>query len=270
MNNSDARSLFGDEAKNYDATVALVDPFYEEMHSLLLRLAHASSLGADEAHDQPMLALDIGSGTGKDGIALLKKIPQLNLVGIDSSAAMHSIFEARAKDSDVPQKRFHLVKADIRHPSMAADIPRIASEAFGEANFDIIMSALTLHHFTHAEKLEAFRLIFSLLRPGGVFLLGDLFNYDEESTWLTRTISDWETTWIGNNFNASAKSAKESGQPELAANLVKLKDKWLRHYSEENKLESVTTQCTLLKEAGFLEIGNPFRYWQVGLIFAKK
>lgn len=266
----DARGLFVDDAELYDSTVEWIVPYYRKMHELLLKLAVESSPSGNKTQGRPLIALDIGSGTGADAMPLLQAIPHLHLVGVDFSAAMNKVFAHRATKSSVSTNRFHLMQADILDSSMPVEIPHSAAKAFGGAKFQIVTSAFTLHHFTKDQKASVFRLIYDLLEPGGVFLLGDLFNYEGESAWLTKTVFAWETSWFANNFDQAAKNAEDCGDFAKRDALMKLKDKWLRHYSEENAMDGVTTQLNMLKEVGFQEAGNPFRYWQMGLIFAKK
>ena len=103
-----------------------------------------------------------------------------------------------------------------------------------------------------------------------MFILGDLFNYKNESPFLTDTISKWEKYWISENFEREAKIVESIGNSDRACTLRALKDAWVSHYRWENKLDSITRQMEMLKKIGFSEVGNPFRYWQVGLLWAKK
>ena len=270
MSNSDKWGLFSDEADRYDATVELVTPYYRMMHEMLVRLAvESAGTTSDSAQGGPILALDIGSGTGADSVPLLQAIPTLRLLGVDRSAAMHTVFAQRALRSSVSANRFRLMDADILDPSTLARISDMALTEFGSRRFGIITSAFTLHHFAKHDKETVFRLIHDLLAPGGVFLLGDLFSYEGESDWLTKTLYAWETSWLAHNFDKAASTAKKSSDSNTGA-LKDLKEKWLRHYQNENHLNGMTTQLNMLKDIGFSEAGNPFRYWQVGLIAARK
>jgi SAM-dependent methyltransferase len=44
---------------------------------------------------------------------------------------------------------------------------------YADATFDIVFSSLLFHHLTYQMKLQAFREILRLLRPGGQMYLGD-------------------------------------------------------------------------------------------------
>ena len=110
MTKWDTRGLFVDDARLYDSTVEWVVPYYRKMHELLLKLAAESISSMDRAQGRPVMALDIGSGTGAEAIPLLQTIPSLNLVGVDVSEAMNKVFEQRAATSNVPADRFLLIQ----------------------------------------------------------------------------------------------------------------------------------------------------------------
>jgi cyclopropane fatty-acyl-phospholipid synthase-like methyltransferase len=105
-----------------------------------------------------MTALEYGCGTGLVGLALA---PQLaSLVAADSSSGMLETLAAKISDQKIQNvfpRRLDLLREDC-----------------GE-NFDLIFSAMTLHHIADVEALlEKF---IDCLKPGGLIALADL---DEE------------------------------------------------------------------------------------------
>lgn len=255
------------DAGLYDATIEWVAPHYKLMHQMMHQLVAES---IRRLNDQPITVLDIGSGTGEDAITMLKAFPNINLVGLDLCSPMNTVFIENAKKYGISKERFSLIQGDILEPGTSKLIQEKTQNLFGKKEFNIITSAFTFHHFTTAQKADVFRLVQDLLIPGGIFLLGDLFNFGEESPWLTQTIFNWEVEWIANNFEQGANTAEIAGDTQRGAKLRTLKDQWVRHYIYDNKLDGVTTQLHLLRDAGFHQAGNPFRYWQVGLIVATK
>lgn len=255
------------EAGVYDKTIGWVAPNYRQMHEMMLKLAVAS---LPRGLSKPPLALDIGSGTGTEAIPMLQAIPDLRLIGLDLSDSMNDIFRRNATLNNISDDRYHLIEADVLKLTSGEDVRSKADEVFGIHQFHIVVSAFTLHHFNSKQKSKMFQMIYQLLEPGGILLLGDLFNYKDESPWLTNTIFNWETDWIASNFEQGAQDALRAGQTKEGNYLRKLKDQWISHYGNDNKLDGVTSQLSQLKSAGFSEAGNPFRYWQVGLIWAKK
>lgn len=273
MNQSDARRIFFyamNEAGMYDTTIEWVAPYYHLMHEMMLRLAVESVQIIAKAPSKPLLALDIGSGTGAEAISLLKKIPDLHLIGLDLCGPMNQLFKEKATKATVSKDRYRLIEADIVDPAAKDTIRALLHEAFGADDFQLIISAFTIHHIEKEQKAQVFRMIHDLLEPGGVFLFGDLFNYADESSWLTETIFTWEVDRIVSNFKQAAEDADHKGDTYRGEQLRSLEGKWVSHYMNDNKLDGVTTQLSLLRDAGFSEVGNPFRYWQVGLIWARK
>ena len=257
------------EARMYDTTIQLVAPYYREMHEMMLRLAVEGLPDRKAPSDHP-LALDIGCGTGEEAIPLLNAISSLRLLGIDLCTPMMDEFRRNAEKARMPGDRYHLLVGDILDTSIAQTLKKAAVDRFRGNSFQLIISAFTLHHLSTDEKANVFRMAHGLLDDEGVFLLGDLFNYGEESAWLTNNIFTWETNWIADNFDKARSKAASPGNEQAHDDFDRLKEQWLDHYSGENKLDSVTTQMRLLREAGFSQVGNPFRYWQVGLVWARK
>ncbi len=273
MNESEIRRAFFyalNEAGAYDATIEWVAPYYQQMHQMMLRLAVESMPTDGRQSSNPLLALDIGSGTGTEAISLLQAFPDLRLLGLDLCGPMNDVFREKAAKANVAENRFHLMEADVLDPASGEAIRREATTVFGSSRFHLIVSAFTLHHLKTDQKAEIFRMIYDLLEPDGIFLLGDLFNYGGESSWLTSSIFNWEISWIESNFEQGAQDAEEAGKTQDGVHLRRLKEQWIRHYMADNKLDGVTTQLAQLRNVGFSEAGNPFRYWQVGLIWAKK
>ncbi len=59
-----------------------------------------------------------------------------------------------------------LPDADLRVAKLAAPLP--------EGDFDLVVSALTVHHLDASGKADLFARVFGRLRPGGRFVLTDV------------------------------------------------------------------------------------------------
>ena len=90
--------------------------------------------------------LDAGCGTGRDAAALLERLPEVDLVGVDASSRM--IDEARARLGT----RATLVVADLTQPLPIEPV-------------DAVMSVAAFHWVTDHELL--FRNLAASVRPGG-------------------------------------------------------------------------------------------------------
>ncbi|HEX2295365.1 MAG TPA: class I SAM-dependent methyltransferase [Actinomycetota bacterium] len=100
--------------------------------------------------------LELGTGAGETASRLLALHADARLVGVDSSAEMLA-GAARV----LPAARVSLVEADLADP-----LP--------DGTFDLVASALAVHHLEGRRKAELFRRVAAALVPGGRFVLGDV------------------------------------------------------------------------------------------------
>ena len=100
--------------------------------------------------------LELGTGTGVTASHLLDRHPDASLVGIDSSAEMLG-----AARQALPAER-----VDLRVARLEQELPA------GE--FDLVASALAVHHLDDADKADLFRRVRAALAPGGRFVLADV------------------------------------------------------------------------------------------------
>jgi len=121
-------------------------PVYDEFQEAVAR---ATGSGATRV-------LELGTGTGETARRLLARHPDAMLVGVDESASML----AAARDA-LPLNRVSLQVGAIEQP-----LP--------EGPFDVVASALCVHHLEGELKRELFARVRSVLAPGGRFVLGDV------------------------------------------------------------------------------------------------
>jgi len=140
--------------------------------------------------------LELGVGTGQTSCRVLDLHPEVEFVGIDESAEMLA-----AASEDV-------AGADLRVSRLEDPLP--------EGTFDLVVSALAVHHLDGAGKADLFARVADRLRPGGRFVLGDVVEpdnpadavtpidgvYDQPSTigdqvrWLAAAGLDAELVWV--------------------------------------------------------------------------
>jgi tRNA (cmo5U34)-methyltransferase len=100
--------------------------------------------------------LELGVGTGETARRILTLHEHAVLVGIDASESM--LDEARRM---LPADRVELHVARLQDP-----LPH--------GPFDLIVSALTIHHLPGDGKRDLFRRVARAISAGGVFVLGDV------------------------------------------------------------------------------------------------
>jgi tRNA (cmo5U34)-methyltransferase len=100
--------------------------------------------------------LELGTGTGVTSGLLLERHPDAVLMGVDVSEAMLAV--ARAT---LPPER-----VDLRAARLQDVLP--------PGPFDLVASALAVHHLDAAEKADLFERVHAALAPGGRFVLADV------------------------------------------------------------------------------------------------
>jgi L-threonylcarbamoyladenylate synthase len=132
--------------ESYERVIVNEMPGY---HELQRRLVEASGAGVRRI-------LELGTGTGVTAGQLLERHPEATLVGVDASAAMLGAARERLPGGRV----------ELRVGQIEDELP--------SGPFDLVASALCVHHLDGSQKAELFRRVRELLVPGGRFVLGDL------------------------------------------------------------------------------------------------
>jgi len=99
--------------------------------------------------------LDLGTGTGNTARRVLDLHPEATLVGVDESADMLAV----AREA-LP------ATAELRVARLEDPLP--------DGPFDLVVSALAVHHLDGPGKADLFGRIAAVLGPGGRFVLGDV------------------------------------------------------------------------------------------------
>ena len=109
--------------------------------------------------------LDLGTGTGETLRRVAQRHPTAKLVGVDESDRMLDI------------ARVAVPGADLRVGRLQDPLP--------EGPFDLVVSALAVHHLDRAEKADLFARIAQRLAPGGRFVLADVIVPDDPGDEVT-------------------------------------------------------------------------------------
>jgi tRNA (cmo5U34)-methyltransferase len=96
--------------------------------------------------------LELGTGSGVTSRRVLARHPHAHLTGVDSSEHMLAA-------ADLPG-------ADLRLQDLGAPLP--------EGPFDLVFSALAIHHLGAAAKADLFARVAAVLAPGGRFVMADV------------------------------------------------------------------------------------------------
>jgi SAM-dependent methyltransferase len=136
---------------SYDQLMADDVPAYARLQAAV---AEAAGAHAAAGGQPPQRLLELGTGTGETAVHVLAAHPGAALVGIDASEAM------------LGRARQRLPDADLRVARLQDPLP--------EGPFDLVFSALAVHHLDGRGKADLFVRVADVLAPGGRFVLGDL------------------------------------------------------------------------------------------------
>jgi tRNA (cmo5U34)-methyltransferase len=118
---------------------------YDELQAETARATEAVTASA---------ILELGTGTGETARQVLERHPGARLVGIDEEETMLAV------------ARLALPGADLRARRLEDPLP--------EGPFELVVSALAVHHLDGAGKHDLFRRVADVLAPGGRFVLADV------------------------------------------------------------------------------------------------
>jgi tRNA (cmo5U34)-methyltransferase len=169
----------------YEALIAREVPSYPRLQEEVAAAANRSGVE---------WILDLGTGTGVTAARLFNVHPHASLVGVDENPEMLAA-----------ARRVLPAHADLRVARLEQVLP--------SGPFDLVVSALAVHHLDGAGKADLFRRIAHVLRPGGRFVLGDVIIPDDSNDVITpidgvydkpSTVSD-QLAWLrAAGFTATA------------------------------------------------------------------
>ncbi|MEY2436455.1 MAG: hypothetical protein QOF97_1291 [Acidimicrobiaceae bacterium] len=164
------------------------------------------------AHRAARTVLDLGTGTGETARRVLDRHPNASLVGVDESEEMLTVAATALAGANA-----ELLVARLQ-------------DALPLGPFDLVVSALAVHHLDPAEKASLFRRVRDALAPGGRFVLGDVIvpvdpahatipleeGYDipdsieDQLSWLTEAGFDATVTWESDDLAVVIADASAS------------------------------------------------------------
>jgi tRNA (cmo5U34)-methyltransferase len=116
--------------------------------------------------------LELGTGTGETALRVLDRHPGASLTGVDVSDDMLGAARERLPD------------ADLRAARLEDPLP--------PGPFDLVFSALCVHHLRGPGKADLFRRVAAVLEPGGRFVIGDVVVPDDPADAVTPLGEDYD------------------------------------------------------------------------------
>jgi tRNA (cmo5U34)-methyltransferase len=211
------RDIFDACAQVYDQDRPKLIPSFDLFYGTLLRQIPFPA-------DAPIRVLDVGAGTGLVSSFVGQQFPNATFVLTDIAGKMLGVAKERFSGS-------------TRHEFQLIDSRALP---FRE-EFDVVVSALSIHHLPHQEKQVVYANIYRALKPGGVFLhseqvLGPTPELEAlyQQTWLDGI---WSSGLAKDRVEASIQRCLEDLNAPLADNLEWLRavgfrevDCWFKYY----------------------------------------
>jgi len=197
--------------------------------------------------DAPLSVLDLGAGFGAVTEHFLERYPRATVTCVDGSAAM----VVRATDRlQKYGERVRILRADLADAAWTAIVK-------GKV-FEVVVSAIAIHHLTHQRKRELDREVFELLVPGGIFLNNDVVATPAA---LKTRFEDLTISAIQEQ-ERTQKGAARTGEQIRAEMQEQLRLAGGRHQSH---IASLGDQLGWLREAGFKSIDCYWRYLDLAI-----
>ena len=222
----DIQSQFNLIAEEYDVNRRKFIPCFDDYYDSTTRFIAANIT-------QPKRVLDLGAGTGLLSYYWFKCFPASEYVLVDIADEMLNV--ARRRFEGMENVSYQILDY---------------SKTLPDADFDVIISALSIHHLEDTDKAELFKRIYDKLPVGGTFVNYDQFcaGQAEMNVWFDRY---WENQMLNSG---------------LTANDIKL-------WKERRKLDrecSVEQECEMLRKSGFNAVKCVYSYQKFSVIVAVK
>jgi len=210
------------EGDMYDPNIADIILGYDQMHKAIIR-------SIPFPRDEAIRVLDLGMGTGKTSESILLNFPRAKVSGVDLFQDMLDKASQRLSGYD----SINLIKGDMLTVDYAG-------------GYDVIASALAIHHLSFEDKKRLFKKIYAHMNPGGCFINGDL------------------TTFSNPHMKRVAQEISDE-YVETHVKDEKVKLEWLKHHHTVNLPSPVKDQLDWLSEAGFTDVDCVYRNYMTAV-----
>jgi tRNA (cmo5U34)-methyltransferase len=224
--NSAVKTAFDNAAHNYDQARRQLIPCFDDFYGTALSLIPYQTYDC-------FRVLDLGAGTGLLSLLVSEKFPNARTTLLDISEEML----AKAKE------RF--ASAGDRFTFVVADYSELL-----QGEFDVIVSALSIHHLSDADKVRLFHTIFNALPAGGLFI-----NADQVLGCSAQVEQIYRATWLAQVRSRGISDA------DLSAALERMK---------QDKMAPLEPQLNWLRQAGFGTVNCWYKNYSFAVFSGRK
>lgn len=214
-----ASVLFSRDARGYDDLRRRLIPCFEDYYGTALKLIQDWQPASD------IEVLDVGAGTGLFSAMVRAQCPGCSLCLLDGSVAM--LAQARARFSTDERVEYRV--ADMTNADLAGP-------------WDLVISALAIHHLPDDMKLNLYRRIHEALQPGGLFV-----NAEQVAGPTPVADERYARIWL--------EQIRQLGVSEQEVEKA-------RQRMAYDQCAPVASQLQWLQEAGFSDVDCSFKAWR--------
>jgi tRNA (cmo5U34)-methyltransferase len=206
----DAKYVFDHAAADYDRTRRLYIPCFDDFYGTALALIPYQP-------DDEFEILDLGAGTGLLSALASNVFPKAHFTLADISDEMLS----KARERFARRAEFSYQRVDYINEPLTGQ-------------YDVIVSALSLHHVEHADLPGVFQKIYGALVSGGMFI-----NADQALGTTPENEVQYQQAWL------AGMRSKGCSEPDIAVALERIK---------VDRTATLDDQLSWLRAAGFTAV----------------
>jgi tRNA (cmo5U34)-methyltransferase len=221
----EVKEQFDIVAKEYDSQRKYLVPCFEDFYNIAAEVVVLQGNSVE--------ILDLGAGTGILSYHIYQKYNYAKCTLVDISEEMLNIARQRFKNlSNINYMVTDYVKCDFQN------------------KYDAVVSALSIHHLTDADKQKVFNKVYDVLKEGGIFVNADqVLGTCEDTEEINRK------NWI-KRIEGSPLSAEEKNSAYKRMEL--------------DKMSALDKNIEMLKNSGFRKVEVFYKYYNFAVIYASK
>ena len=220
------KEIFDSGATQYDGQRRKVIPCFDDFYKTAVDLIPFDT-------EDTFTVLDLGAGTGLLTALILNAFPKASSMVLDISEKMLAKAKERFKGND----QVHFCAMDYARSPLTGE-------------FDLIVSAMSIHHLYDFDKRLLFKKIYNALLPGGMFIHAELV---KGATDVTEKI--YQRVWF--------QHLKKTDLTEDQLSLIFERMSY-------DKTTALDIQLNWLKEAGFTNVDCFYKYYNFALYAGRK
>ncbi|WNC12119.1 methyltransferase domain-containing protein [Brevibacillus brevis] len=224
-NTKEVRTRFDEVAHQYDNQRRKLIPCFDDFYEIAVSIARTDSTSPH--------ILDLGAGTGLFSSLILQKYPTASITLIDISEKMLETAQERLKGF-----------SNVRY--IVGDYTNFVSQE----TYDMVISALSIHHLSDANKWQLYQNSYANLKKNGVFINADQV--------------------LGHTPFIESLYKKDWKQKVEASDLSKDEIESAYERTKLDQMSPLETQVKWLQQAGFSDVDCVYKYFNFVVLHGRK